>query len=431
MNKYEDVSLRRRIQINFSGNNTFADEVLPLSSFRNGTENIKFKQIILNGGDATTALSAARSVGYYKPSVVRFKQSWPVNPDGIDTTGGIFFSAIANTNIAKDLQAEAVAKANSKYFSTLSDLRLSVASGQEFLGEIRETVNFLRSPFKNGVGLLTNFFTILSKNPAARKKFLRTPAMKANPNSIFYRKPGKNGALQTSVFQNNGVLCVQDLGSQWLEVRFGLLPLIKELANLSNIATTTARQERKSSHRAFARVEAAVPDEFKEFSRVLGIKHRYTIKREAKAECSIRFGYLEKALTALEVRNAMVQETFLNLSSLPGTAWNLLPMTCFLDYFVNISEIINSVFESQANVCWISKSIILTDSVDYQETSCTCNVSNQTSRNIEALCNVGWTTRKVNRSTGPVGISPMYFSLPSSPIRLGNIAAFLTSFLRK
>lgn len=429
MDKFEDTSLRRTFAMDYGGVYNTVRESLALSNYRKGSENAHFKQTISDKGNATTALSAGRQIGYYKPGLVEFGQSWPVFPNGRDGSGGIVFSSLIATSGSAKLADAAVARANSKYFSKLADLRLSVTNGQEFLGEIKETLEFMRSPFKSGVRILENLFTLALKNPANKKKFLRTQKMKHNPNSIFRSSRDGAGSPQTEIAIENSCLLLKDVGSQWLEVRFGLLPLIKDIAAFSELATTTARQERMSTHRCFGFVESSVPDVTEMYSRIYGVKHYYSVKRKSKAECSIRFGYLEKALTALEVRNQMIQETFGNLNQLPATLWELIPMSCFVDYFVNVGEMLQSVLESQTNVPWISKSVILTDEVDYLEIECTCAVQNQTFAKVKSLCELGIYSRTVKRTTTPVGISPMVFSIPSSPIRLTNLAALLSSFL--
>lgn len=429
MDKFEDTSVRRTVNINYGGVKNVVRESIALSNYRRGTENIHFREAIQNGGNATTSLSAGRQHGYYVPGAVYFGQSWPVFPDGRDDTGGLTFGSITLYKKSPDLVTKAVARAKSKYFSKLSELRLSLTNGQEFLGEIRETLNFMRSPFKSGVQVLTDLFTLALKNPRTTKKYLRSPKMRKNPNSIFKKSRTGDGVSTTEVAVENGVLVLKDVSDQWFEVRFGLLPLIKDIAAFSMLATTTARQERKSSHRVFGWEEFAPPDTYEVKSRILGVNHYYTVKRYAKAECSIRFGYLEKALTALEVRNEMIQETFLNLNTLPATAWELVPLSCFVDYFVNVSEMLQSVLESQSNVPWISTSVICTDDVNYKETHCLCSVQNQTFARIDKLCELDLHSRTVERTSSPVGISPMVLSLPTSPVRLTNLAALLTKFL--
>lgn len=429
MNKTQNVSITRLVEFDVGSGYSNNSERISLVNYRNGTENVRFKDIILKRGNATTALQAQRQIGGYKTGRVTWDTAWP-KKSNYETSGGITWSTVPITSGSSALLNAAVARANSKYFQKLSELRFSLSNGQEFLGEIKETLNFMRHPFKSGVDALTVFFTALSKNPAARKKLLRNQKMKQNPNSIFTRKSGSASGLETvEVAVDNATLLVKDLGSQWLEVRFGLLPLIKDLAEFSMMATTTARQERISSHRCFGVERFAPPDEFKVFARVYGVNHRYKITRESKAECSIRFGYLEKALTALEVRNAMVQETFGNLSMLPLTAWELLPMSCFVDYFVNVGEILHSALESQDSVPWISRSVILSDFTQYQEVACTPADASLKNFHVHGFTELVVNSRRVDRTTGPVGMSPMVFSIPSSPIRLANLAALLANFL--
>lgn len=429
MDLLEDTSLRRTCRLDYGGVYNTIREVLPLSNYRKGSENARFKQIIHDKGNATTALQAGRQIGYYKPGKVVFGQSWPVFPNGCDESGGLYFSSAVATSGSAGLVDAAVARANQKYFAKLADLRLSLSNGQEFLGEIKETIGFMRSPFKSGIKTLENLFTLALKNPANKRKVLRTPTMRRNPNSIFKKSRDGFGSPQPEVIAENSCLLLKDIGSQWLEVRFGLLPLIKDIAAFSALATTTARQERMTSNRVFGFEESSVPDVTEKYARIYGVNHYYSVKRKCRAECSIRFGYLEKALTALEVRNEMIQETFGNLNMVPATLWELIPLSCFVDYFVNVGEILSSVLESQSNVPWISKSVICTDEVDYLEIECTVAVQNQTFARVERLCELGIYSRTVNRTTTPVGISPMVFSIPSSPIRLSNLAALMAQFL--
>lgn len=379
--------LVKDVFIESGGVTTTSQDRLLLESTRVGSELPNHRAKINSKVSATTELHAFRRTakyvaGYFKGVDERGRRVQ-------DTKFGYTLSLLVPDPVSSALIDAAVAKCTSRYFSSLAERRRAFA-GQQFVGEIRETLKLLRHPFSLGTKALS-LFLIRSKKKNATKR-------------------------------------LSTVGDMWLEVRFGLLPLMSDITDVMEALRSKATEERVDNLRCYGAAESST-SEVKTMSNIYGLNYVGEWQYVKKAECIIRYGYLTHLLDAHEVQMRLIQESFLNMRDIPGTAWELTPWSFFIDYFVNVGSIIEAMFESQENIIWTSKSVVRTSTSSVVIPRIASFNGLSKDMFLPGRCSI--TDRFVDRSTAPIGIPPLVFSYPSSNVRLANTAALLTGLLKK
>lgn len=412
MRKEQKQAFTREKILVLNGSTSRSFDSFSWTDYREGNELPNFKQAILNKENATTALSAEQWSVKAEACLLEFSEYGTSLYS--DNSGGFALSAIAGRlPSTTDAYVVSVSEARclQRYFGKLRELR-SPLQGQVLLGEIGQTVNLLRNPFKTGVKLLEGFLIKRKKQVASCRNRLRNAKLSKR----------ERETLLDWLRRNAG-----NVGDEWLEIRFGLLPLISDAGNLVDLLTSKCEYDDVKSYRCYGKAETAVSSQ-QSWSAVYGVQQLTTMTLKTVAESIIRFGYRTRVSSFDEERLRMARESFLNLRDLPSTAWELLPFSFLVDYFVNVGSIIESVFESQENVVWTSKSTVSTDcSEAYGFKALPLAQRYVVRRFVPANCQIK--RRRVIRSTQPAGIPPVTFALPRSDIKLANIAALLAGLL--
>lgn len=362
---------------------------------RNGIEQPFHKQMIANRQGATSNMQATRETMTYSGSGITIQEFEQIgsNPDKYrhrytqsDSRGGFTFNQVQPKSIGF-ATSKAQADALSKYYSKVNEIQRSV-QGQVMAGEIRETIQLLRSPFKQGIALLT--------------KLMR--------NSSTFRGP------------------VRASGDLWLQYRFGILPLMQDIEGIKQLLNKQPQKEHVGSSRVYGSSQESQIEVFSSepvYGAVLG----GTITYEQKAEVIIRFGYLHQAMGASAAVTDDFMKSFLNPRDLPSTAWELIPFSFLVDYFINVGAILESITTYTGSVVWTSISTVKTSSATLAINTCT-SYNQYLYRPVFSGGFCKRTLRTVDRTTAPPGIPPLTFSLPGSNIRLANIAALLSGLLK-
>lgn len=362
-----------------------SSESVALTASRVGTELPNYRQKILLGQDATTALTASRATAFLQNGSVRFTDPDQGGHEYYTNKCGFTFTQVVPGGVPGSLVSQALATALSKYYGKLSDLRAPL-KGQSFVGEIGKTIKMLRQPFKEGTDMIISVFR---KSPKRLSKAI---------------------------------------GSSWLQLRFGLLPLISDVSEIVEMTRLQATRQNTESHRCYGAAQSSNTVAWTG-SDIYGMNLSGTIEYTYKAESIIRFGYKTVLLDETEARLNSFQQSFLQLRDIPDTIWELTPWSFLFDYFINIGQIIEATTASQANVVWVSQSSVKTATAKLNIRAA-IPVS-QSFKLVSFIPTVyQYKLRSVERTTAPPGIPPVVFSLPHSDVRLANIAALLTGFLR-
>lgn len=366
---------------------TRGSNTLTLTRSRTGTELPRHKILIRDGSPATTALSAydqqhigAEYLGGYMSC--RRKGYTQVE---WSTRNGMQPTMPDLTTVTQSLVDAAVSDARSRAYSKLHELQTPY-NGLVFLGEIKETKDLLKDPFGKSLKLLKSLLEV----------------RKANPRMI--------GSA---------------IASSWLEFQFALLPLISEVDQIIRIIADQVEIDKRRSFRFFGEASSSTTTT----SLVLELPYCYArieTTLESKAENFLRFGHLVACLEHHNDISARLTGAYGKLSSVPVTAWELLPWSFLVDYFTNVQEIITSATTGTMNVTWQSNAVVKTvkktvRSVAIQASSGTYETLEHRPRRIVTQ------HRSVERNSNALGIPSLRFSLPGSNMQYANLAALLAS----
>lgn len=352
-------------------------QTVNLVAFREGNENPNWKQIIADGGNATTNLvayqdSVSESSGIWKGTKNGQKYSSKRQALELDV-GTLVFAP------PRDIVSEAKAAATTKAYSIINRL-LSQLQGQVFLGELQQTVRLLKNPFAQTVRLMNAL-------AGMRKR--------------------------------SGV----EFAKSWLEFQFGMKPLLSDIDAIMGLINETIERNSRKSFRAYGEANDEQTTVTFISGDIKGFTQRIERSKQWKSQYIIRFAISQEFLEMANERKTDWRRQFDDVSAIPITAWELVPFSFLIDYFVNVSDIIQAAVTSTTGVTFWSNSSIRTHidrriaSTDIASPGCIITL------NIPRV--ITNQRRWVNRDGTALGIPSVQFSLPGSNIRYLNIAALL------
>lgn len=352
---------------------------LTLIKWRDGNELPNWKQIIADGGNATTRLSAYEDTLEISPG--RWTGSYNGDARYWGQQQGIQSLVTPTFAPTKDIVSTAKAMATSRSYDIINRM-LSELQGQVFLGELRETIKLL-------------------KNPLAQSKKLW--------DAFYYKGKGKVG---------------DELAALWLQYQFGMRPLLSDVDSIMQLVNDTVEKTSRKTFRAYGQADdTAVTSYYGTFD-VYGWYQRRENHKIWKAQYVIRFAVSQEYLDMANEVKTNWRSQFDQVSAIPMTAWELVPFSFLLDYFVNVSDIIQAAVTSTSGVTYWSNCLIKT-AIDRQIGS-TDGVKSGRVINSNIPRVVTSTRRWVDRDGSALGIPSVQFSLPGSNIRYLNIAALAT-----
>lgn len=195
----------------------------------------------------------------------------------------------------------------------MANVNKPVVQGLAFLGELQDTINLLRNPF------------------AALTKFFRKPLS-------FNRKYGKvssggnrHGYGYSTAWQINRNAAIGAIASQYLAFQFGVKPLMHDIEGIvealvfrhPEVLRQTARGKMVDSRSSWSDGYAT--------SGFVEAAMRTTLDEEVTVRAGVLYAFKgESATSALGVR----------LSDIPAAAWELLPWSFVIDWFVNVGDVV-------------------------------------------------------------------------------------------
>ena len=372
---------------NLSGNRV--DHLVNFNRSRTGVDLPGYHHKINVGENATTALTAfTESLVFYDPGSINVSSFGSYYPDiSVVNKFNLFPTGHGDGSIFA-MMDKAVAQSTSAAFSKIR-AKQTPFEGQVFLGEIRETLQFLRHPLE----------TTLKLAQALEKK---------------------KGKLKTA----------KAIADTWLEFRFGILPLIGDSIRILELAQTVADRKEILSYRTYGMDEKTTrsvsTEEFFDGTIFYDLVSSY----HHKVECITRFGILAKALDSFEGYKSALENSVLDLKTVPITAWELTQFSWLVDYFVNIADILEAASTGVSSVSWQSQSRIWT--TEFTQTATNFRDSyHATQSSLQRPGLLSTKRRDVSRTGASLEIPPLVFSLPGSKIRYANIAAVLTQLTNR
>nr|UJQ85035.1 MAG: hypothetical protein 1 [Leviviridae sp.] len=387
---------------------------------RIGKDLLNWRIIIASGGDAHTNLTVTKRKATWTPGWIGRKTSY--------TFGGKQYWYARYTNHAG---ITPVTQAGHLAGGALLDVEQNVLvgflkkirsereawGGQEFIGEFRETINSLRHPMSAMMDLGNDLVDAWSADPCRRQ---RTPRA--------YRKCRRQAERRAAKLKRQVPASV---GSAWLEFQFGMRPLASMVEAIGQQLTDFIEPGlKKVSYRgsdakavSFTRNATDINYANATFSEV----HKTEVTH--KLRCQIhRTGNIEKG--SLE----QLRETGFAWDSLVPTAWELLPMSVFIDYVSNIGDLISAGCVSLSGIVNTSQTVITTSTFTRDNVVMVPQVNTLDARNTVTLSftSPSFTCTEVSIGRGKpfLRVEPRFhLRSPSSGQKL-NLAAFAASLLQ-
>lgn len=263
-------------------------------------------------------------------------------------------------------------------------------SGLEFLGELRETIHGIRNPADALLKYAREFF--FTRNGIKKKRRSKRALRKA-------------------------------LAGSRLEFQFGVLPLLGDISAIATSALFASEEKRvkRLSYRGHA--EDAFPRGVINYAAcgITSINYDVFEKREAAFQYIVG---IQKTTNVSSGLSAIVNSGGFVAENVISAGWELLPLSVFVDYFLNIGDVLSTTLVSMHDVVWTCSTS--------KESSCVTHGSGRlvaTANIAEVVPSEAVVSRyrfKIVRTTDAVAIPQLRFSLPVKPSRLLNLAAFLT-----
>jgi hypothetical protein len=365
---------------------------IPLTDFRNGDIQPRWKQKISDGLQAGTVLSAQRqsfptlrpfdATIYYKDVFGAPVYSRTTGLTSVAQTGGAG-SATINPIKAQD-------QAMGKYLKQVRAVQTSMA-GLTFLGEFREALHMLRHPADS-----------LNRGLA---DYLHAIKQKKRQNPKTWKKA---------------------IGGAWLEHSFGWQPFINDIKD----AVKAYSRLKEIAH--VQPISASASDTKNPvystgawtFSRYM----RVTETTKTQDDCFVK---MHGAVWCQASGASFDRDLFgFNLREFVPTAWELIPWSFLADYFSNIGDVLENAVTNTANLRWTVRSTISTQNFMCVHTGneplikATCpRFAYYQERSPGVNTSIG---RSVTREIlGGTYVPPIRFELPGKPAQFLNMAALL------
>ena len=197
-------------------------------------------------------------------------------------------------------------------------------SSQIFLGEIRETLEFLRSPFGK-LRRLAESGKMARYNAAAR----RADVLKQRFRSGITSNPSEFRQV------------LNDCADAWFEVRFALLPLVKDIATVFTSISSDKNIKKRSSFMGSGGHGTGRLSSFG-WGVAPNLTGHRTVDTSIRTEYYIHMGIDLEDTSNLGFGKYLDRDLNRFIEFVP-TIYELVPGSWFVDYFVNISAILDSL----------------------------------------------------------------------------------------
>lgn len=314
---------------------------------RSGGDNPNFRYFIKRGADATNPLVVEAQTVSYKPGLLEAKWiSDALNRNGQVIKTNVFSNWLPDSHVRQPPLLFQQSVGNKALIGIIKKIRKNESgdlSGPTFVGELRETLSMIRSPFKS-LRLKTGLFTDLQMR-ISRDKIAKKGKFKAEPWS-------------------------KVLSDTWLEFVFGAKPLMSDIdAIIRAYLDQRDRYFRGSLKR---------------------LSYRFTDTDFSSSSVGSPLGWAGTGLTVpfstishyrsssqvvVWIDESLIHQPngafswFANhanfgLDEIIPTAWELMPWSFLIDYFTNIGDIMGSTFDYNRNIAF-AKETSMNTSTDF------------------------------------------------------------------
>lgn len=201
-------------------------------------------------------------------------------------------------------------------------------------------------------------------------------------------------------------------------------PLLSDVDSIMKLINETVEKTSRKTFRAYGQAEDSSVTTYYSMLDVYGWYQRRETHLIWESQYIIRFAVSQQYLDMANEIKTDWRSQFDQLSSIPMTAWELIPFSFLWDYFVNVSDILQAAVTSTSGVTYWSNCLVKT-AINRQIGS-TDGVKSGRVINSNIPRVVTTKRRWVDRDGSALGIPSVQFSLPGSNIRYLNIAALVT-----
>jgi len=371
---------------------------LAFTARRNGVGQKGFKALIDRHQNATTAFSAEGfDVEFYRPA----KFYMIVKPGAqpayrLYTNGFLLDSTVWTATGISYSSANNRALAN--FYKAIQEAK-SAFNGSNFLGELRETIHTVRHPLQSIRRHLNDYLTAVLKE--AKKPSFRN-----------FRQKDKLRAITGT----------------WLEYRFGFRPFFKDIEAL------LAKVGDQIDEDTFVNVKAKYEDQDStyETSTVSNIVNNYmwyVSNRRRFGRVIVKYyGQLRIKAAAPGIRG-FATNAHLAIEDFVPTLWEVFPMSWLVDYFVNVGEVLQGLTIDLTGLAWYGRTIRRSI---HTEVYATPDLAKAKLALGSSLVEYGgapgfyrFITTAVNRDVPVLSVPSFRFELPTYPVSLMNMTAFI------
>lgn len=395
--------------------------ILELPGRLSGYKNPDWKSKMRNKEDATTPLSIVQDfVKIVRPNGVYRHKVKPgfgysvVTYESLGLWWQLYTNPASELPNSLDPNWDAVKQARNialTYYNKYVSEKLRPVSSQVFLGEIKETLEFLRHPFAK------------LSNLANSAKMARYNAHARNSSQLIQRY--RSGVDKIPPSEVNQVL--EDIADAWFEIQFALKPLISDVEAAMQLAVLGQSRKSRSSFGGKASGNVTVP-----YNQVVQLAPeligRKTVRQWIDAQYYIHCGINFEDGTNYDGFGSYLESSSKQLVEWIPTIYELVPGSWFADYFVNIGRILESVannsyvsfnYNSHTTIAEVKRRYEFTRTANYP-------------RYIQVLEEPGRpgyierSRRFLNRTSSNDMNLSVRFSLPFKPVSLVNSAFYLS-----
>lgn len=393
-----DNSRNLYVNLRDSANNVEQTPLLniTLPAYRTGVSLPDYRRRIAMHTEATTPLLAESSkvefIGspYSKLSWVRngIPESTSrfgfLNPPTLCSFGGSNGQLPAIDGTLADNAAKAQAL---KYFNREVNEIFSPFQSKLFAGEIKETLSLLANPMKS-----------------VRRLY----------DAIYFRKASFDRLPE-------GDSKAQALADLWLQFRMGAMPLIYDINAILQILEGI-----HSRHfvKAYGEHSSTMYNKEEQTS-IFTSTHYHDVLWTRKVQYFLKAGITQELLSYHEGLKAYLDADFNSTIDFAGTLYELTPFSWLLDYLVNIGDIIGSLQNIGTEFNFTVQTRVETYT-EFRKYNGHFGQRYGTATNFKlegANPTMITTRRRVKRSTIQSVIPPVSFSIPVTPMQIGNMVA--------
>jgi hypothetical protein len=272
--------------------------------------------------------------------------AWAFNgfPTAVTNYGAAFYAHTVGVSTAAE------AEALNRIYDAIRKEAYGV-NGLLVLGELRETIHSLRHPLESARKAVGNYLNVLK-------------SQRKQAGTLKRRK------LETDAgYRHRKVTAVKDgMSGTWLELQFGIKPLISDAKEIVGSAIDVLTGEPKRQRiRGKSKVAPVTLSESGEQIEIICLKRRYTWRKSTEASVMFVCGMRHTVSGPGSLMGQMYDKLGFQIQNFVPTIYELIPYSFLLDYFVNLGDIVSAVCTDTTDVAWVSKTVRQDTLVSFSE----------------------------------------------------------------